>query len=127
MRIGVAEFVVASEQSPSLQFLEANGGGHSDKGLWDKVEVDFLRDGNGQEGRFLESRVPPSLGLHDPLHVGGPPILTGYQTAGRVDNTIRDNNLLNLVLCNLKRKTQCISSPGPCVSPSKSGFAATSP
>ncbi|GMH13624.1 hypothetical protein Nepgr_015465 [Nepenthes gracilis] len=42
MRIGVAEFVVASEQSPSLQFLEANGGGHFGQGHRDKVEVDFL-------------------------------------------------------------------------------------
>lgn len=38
-----------------------------------------------------------SLSLHDPLHVSGPAVLTGHQSAGRVGQSLRDDGLLDLL------------------------------
>lgn len=37
-----------------------------------------------------------SLCLHDPLHVSGPAVLAGYQSAGRVGQPLRQDGLLDL-------------------------------
>mmetsp|Transcript_28972 Transcript_28972/g.61126 ORF Transcript_28972/g.61126 Transcript_28972/m.61126 type:complete len:729 (-) Transcript_28972:69-2255(-) len=41
--------------------------------------------------------VPEGLGLHDALHVGAPAVLAGDETAWGVDDSVRDNDLLDLV------------------------------
>lgn len=38
-----------------------------------------------------------SLCLHDPLHVSGPAVLTGDQSAGRVGQPLGEDGLLDLV------------------------------
>merc|ERR1719336_660345 len=42
--------------------------------------------------------VAESLGLHDPLHVGGPPVLGGDDAAGGADQTARHHHLLRLLV-----------------------------
>merc|ERR1719323_1554964 len=42
--------------------------------------------------------VAESLGLHDPLHVGGPAVLGGHDTAGRADQSAGDDDLLDLLV-----------------------------
>merc|ERR1719232_824769 len=45
--------------------------------------------------------VAESLGLHDPLHVGGPPVLGGDDAAGRADQSAGDDDLFNLLVKNV--------------------------
>mmetsp|Transcript_13776 Transcript_13776/g.24581 ORF Transcript_13776/g.24581 Transcript_13776/m.24581 type:complete len:235 (+) Transcript_13776:227-931(+) len=45
--------------------------------------------------------ITESLGLHDTLHVGRPSIFASYENARRVDNAVRQNDLLDLVAQNL--------------------------
>merc|ERR1719323_2469868 len=42
--------------------------------------------------------VAESLGLHDPLHVGGPAVLRGHDTAGGADQSAGDDDLLDLLV-----------------------------
>ena len=42
--------------------------------------------------------VPECLRLHDPLHVGGPAVLRGDDAAGRGDQSVRHDHLLDLLL-----------------------------
>merc|ERR1712213_91122 len=45
--------------------------------------------------------VAESLGLHDPLHVGGPAVLGGDDAAGRAHQSAGDDDLLNLLVKNV--------------------------
>merc|ERR1719346_853116 len=45
--------------------------------------------------------VAESLGLHDPLHVGGPAVLGGDDAAGRTHQSAGDDDLLNLLVKNV--------------------------
>merc|ERR1712211_93286 len=47
--------------------------------------------------------VTESLGLHDPLHVGGPAVLGGDDAAGGAHQSAGDDDLLNLLVKNVLR------------------------
>ncbi|WVZ83180.1 hypothetical protein U9M48_030351 [Paspalum notatum var. saurae] len=59
------------------------------------VRVDL----HGLLGRHVRAHaaVAQRLRLHDPLHVGRPPVLAGDEAAGRVDDAVRHDHLLHAV------------------------------
>merc|ERR1719362_1380601 len=49
----------------------------------------------------LHRVIPQGLRLHDPLHIGTPPVLSRHQRAGALHHTVTHNHLLHFVTQNL--------------------------
>ena len=58
------------------------------------VDLEVLLGGHVAHG----GGVAEGLGLHDPLHVGGPAVLGGDDAAGGAHQSVRDNDLLDLLV-----------------------------
>merc|ERR1719323_222017 len=61
------------------------------------VDLQVLLSGHVAHG----GGVAESLGLHEPLHVGGPAVLGGHDAAGRAHQSAGDDDLLNLLVKNV--------------------------